>query len=414
MEFYMRNMKLIKAAFFASVFAAFTLTVSGMAFAEEVAAEESAGDSVEEADYTEEENTEEEEKEPVWFSINISGFSHNEEEADEDPWQFVGIVNEETVSTGILVHADPDENSEVTGSLLPGCGMKVVYQGDEWSEITSGWVSGFVHSSYLLVGEEAKELAEAQGVVGVEANWNDVNVFEHPDANSWIPGSVDEGTVFPVVEDQGHWIAIQYTEDFTGYVSEEDVHDVLLLPVAVVNDGSVESEEETEEEPQEEENDDEAYEDEGATDSTAQQETYTESTSQQTYTEATTQQTYTETTTQQTYTQQTYTQQTEAPQTEAPQTEATQTEATQTEATQTEASASDDTSEDTGEEDEEDDGEATYADDSADEDADMTDDSPDDYTEEAADSTTDDSSDEYEDGEEDVEDVDDAEEYNES
>ena len=314
-------MRKYKWTVLAAMLAAAALTAPSAVFAEEVeAAEEAEVEEVEEAEGTEEEDA------PEWFSINVSGFTLDGSEID--PWEYVGITNDDTVSTGVLVHADPSDDSEVTGSLLPGCGVKVVFRGDEWSEISSGEVSGFVMNDYLVCGEEAKGLAETYGVNGIEANWDDVNVFEHAAGDSWIADSVDEGALYTVVEDQGHWIAIQYSEEFVGYVSEEDVHRVLLLPVAVPNDGSLDgdAEEETEEEEEyveEEEYAEESYDDYSYTEPTYQQPTYQ----------------------QPTYQEPTYT----APATEAPATEAPATEAPATEAPSTEAPSDTYTEEEAGE-----------------------------------------------------------------
>ena len=273
----MRKIKLSALAF---VFAACTLAVPAAFYAEEA-------DEYVEEEYAEDENAEEaeedaeEEEGPSWFVINVSGFSLEGEEID--PWEYVGIVNDEVVDTGVLVHKDPEEDSEVTGSLLPGCGMKVVYRGDDWCEIKSGKVSGYVMNSYLLFGEDAKELAQSYGIDGVEANWNDVNVFENPDGDAWIADSVDEGETYAVLDDQGHWIAVKYSEEFTGYISEEDFHRVLLLPTAVTNDGELSAEDE--EEAEEEEYKEEEYYEEPANNNYNNNNNYTDNTNYNNYTE---------------------------------------------------------------------------------------------------------------------------------
>ena len=82
----------------------------------------------------------------------------------------------------------PDANGEVVACLYRGgaVGSPAIEEGDEWSEVKSGKVTGYIKNEYLMFGTEAKGLADYYGVDGVEASWDDVHVFAQPSADAKI------------------------------------------------------------------------------------------------------------------------------------------------------------------------------------------------------------------------------------
>ncbi|MDD3796127.1 MAG: cell wall hydrolase [Lachnospiraceae bacterium] len=164
------------------------------------------------------------------FSIDMTN-------STDEMWAGLAMANDDMVSTGANIRTTPSEEGAVVGFLYRGGAVKVLNKGENWTEVQSGDLTGYIKNEYLTYGNEAKGLADYYGVEGVEASWNDVKVFADADANADIIHSVDDGKTFPVVEDNGHWLSVQLGADHMAYVSEEDVTRVLLVDEAVALDG---------------------------------------------------------------------------------------------------------------------------------------------------------------------------------
>ena len=222
----------------------------------------------------------------------------------EAAWDELALTNDDAVSTGVNIRSAADENSQVIGYLYHGGAAWVLNRGDEWTEIYSGGLTGFVKNEYLVYGEDAKGLAQEHGLEGVATTWDDVKLYSGENGGSEVLDSLEYGDSFILTQDNGHWLQVQSGADSVAYVSAEDVSRVLLLDTAVATD-AVSGEQgaaDTYEEPSE------TY-----TEPSGAGETYTEDTSADTsYTEDT----YTETTeteasgTDDTYTEDTYTEDT--------------------------------------------------------------------------------------------------------
>lgn len=172
------------------------------------------------------------------FSIDMSSGS-------DEAWSNIAMTNDDTVSTGANIRSAASEDGEVVGCLYRGGAVEVLYKGDEWSEVRSGDVQGFIKNEYLVYGTEAKGLADYYGDDGVETSWNDVYVFDNPDACADIVHTAADGESFAVVSDQGHWLGVQLGADQMAYVSSEDVDRVLLVDTAVPMDESSSGESDT-------------------------------------------------------------------------------------------------------------------------------------------------------------------------
>ena len=172
---------------------------------------------------------------PVYAANNTFGI--DEINWTSEDWNSIAMTNDDTVETGAVIRKEANADSDAAGYLYRGAAVKVLDKGEEWTEVQSGRVSGYVKNEFLTYGEEAKGLAAHYGEQGVVANWNDVNVFSRKDGGASVAGTVNDGTVLGMVQDNGHWIAVQQSADSAGYVSEEDVTRVLLVDTAVPAEG---------------------------------------------------------------------------------------------------------------------------------------------------------------------------------
>lgn len=159
---------------------------------------------------------------------NLEGMDGNREfaihvnEMTDEEWESLAMVNGDKVETGINIRETGNEDSPVVACIYRGAAVKVLDTWGEWSEIQSGRVHGYIKNEYLLFGEEARELAKRISIDGVETNWDDVHVFDAPDANAAIIYVAGAREVFPMVDDQGHWLTISIDKKLTGEESAEE------------------------------------------------------------------------------------------------------------------------------------------------------------------------------------------------
>ena len=173
---------------------------------------------------------------PVSFAADNT-FGIDEINWTDEDWNSIAMTNDDTVDTGAVIRTKADADSEAAGYLYRGAAVQVVDKGEEWTEVRSGRVNGFVKNEFLAYGDDARGLAAHYGKQGIIANWNDVNVFSDDHADAPVAAQVSDGTPMSMIQDNGHWITVQNGADSAGFVSEDDVTRVLLVDTAVPADG---------------------------------------------------------------------------------------------------------------------------------------------------------------------------------
>ena len=172
----------------------------------------------------------------VSFAAN-NAFGIDEINWTDEDWASIAMTNDDTVDTGAVIRTKADADSEAAGYLYRGAAVQVVDKGEEWTEVRSGRVTGYVKNEFLAYGDDARGLAAHYGKQGIVANWNDVSVFSSSNADAPVAAQVKDGTPMSMLQDNGHWIAVQSGENSAGFVSEEDVTRVLLVDTAVPANG---------------------------------------------------------------------------------------------------------------------------------------------------------------------------------
>ena len=173
---------------------------------------------------------------PVSYAAD-NAFGIDEMNWTDEDWASIAMTNDDTVDTGAVIRTKADEDSKAAGYLYRGAGVRVIDKGEEWTEVRSGRVEGYVKNEFLAFGDDARGLAAHYGEQGIIANWNDVNVFSDDQADSQVTDQVQNGTPMSMIEDNGHWITVRRGADSAGYVSEDDVTRVLLVDTAVPAEG---------------------------------------------------------------------------------------------------------------------------------------------------------------------------------
>ncbi len=163
---------------------------------------------------------------------DIIAVPHQQQEA----WEELAVPNDDVVDTGVNIRSAASEDSRVIGYLYQGSAAWVLKQGEEWTEVYSGGLTGFVKNEYLVFGQTAKDMALGHGLEGVATTWEDVKVYSEGNETAEVVDSLDYGDSLILTQDYGHWLQVQRGADNVAYVSSEDVSRVLLLDAAVPTD----------------------------------------------------------------------------------------------------------------------------------------------------------------------------------
>ncbi|MBQ8983833.1 MAG: SH3 domain-containing protein [Lachnospiraceae bacterium] len=138
------------------------------------------------------------------------------------------------VEGSVRVREKAGTDSEIVGKMYDTAVGTVVENGEEWTKITSGNVTGYVSNDYLIFGDEAGEYIEENYMYAATVQVPTLNVRAEAAKTSECIGSVKAGKALEVVDDtDDEWVEIQYTEDTTAYVAKEYVELAWNYPVAL-------------------------------------------------------------------------------------------------------------------------------------------------------------------------------------
>jgi hypothetical protein len=126
------------------------------------------------------------------------------------------------VNEYVSIRKEPDLDSEKLGILYKDCSGQLIEKGDEWSEITSGGITGWVRNKYLYFGDEAQKIADEVGILTARSNTETLRVRKEASLDSSILGLLAKGEAVEAIEENGDWVSVSY-EGTTGYVAAEYV-----------------------------------------------------------------------------------------------------------------------------------------------------------------------------------------------
>lgn len=146
--------------------------------------------------------------------------SDEEEEEDESDDFSLVMAN---VDNSVNVREEPGEEAPVAGKLFKNCGATILEEGDGWTKIQSGNLTGWVSNDYLIFGEEAQTMMEEVGTLKATVLTDALRVRKDASQDAGVYKLVKNGEVLTAVEELDGWVAVQVDSDTVGYVSAEFV-----------------------------------------------------------------------------------------------------------------------------------------------------------------------------------------------
>ena len=127
----------------------------------------------------------------------------------------------------VNVRSEANTQSKIVGKIYDGAVAQILetVDGEEgkWFEYITGNEEGFIKSEFFLYGDAAAEVRDEYVTRYAVVQVTRLNVRKEPSVDSGRIGYIDNGEKVKLLEDNGDWLKIQYTENKTGYVAAEYV-----------------------------------------------------------------------------------------------------------------------------------------------------------------------------------------------
>lgn len=137
------------------------------------------------------------------------------------PSEYDGICIAQ-VNDYVNVRSEPNEESEILGKLYDESAGTIEEETDGWYKITSGSVTGYVKSDYVVTGDEAEALAAEVGQRVATVTTQTLRVRTDANTDASVLGLIGEGEELTVTNEQDGWVQVSI-EEGDGWVSTDYV-----------------------------------------------------------------------------------------------------------------------------------------------------------------------------------------------
>lgn len=145
------------------------------------------------------------------------------EDTNEDEYASLAIAN---VTNYVNVRTEPNTDSAVVGKIYDGAVaqiLSVAGENQDWFQIVSGNVEGYIKAEFFIYGDAAAEVVDNYVTRYATVTADRLNVRQDAATDAKRIGYIDNGEKVKLLENDGDWLKVQYTEAKTGYVSAEYV-----------------------------------------------------------------------------------------------------------------------------------------------------------------------------------------------
>lgn len=122
----------------------------------------------------------------------------------------------------LCMYAEPEYTSDVVGVMYSGTEADIVKRGSEWTEVTSGGVTGYIKNTDVLFGEEAQKIAETIGDKEAVAKSDGLVVYSEASASSSQVAELSKGESVGAYEECDGYVMISHKGGY-GYVKADGV-----------------------------------------------------------------------------------------------------------------------------------------------------------------------------------------------
>jgi len=145
------------------------------------------------------------------------------EDTNADEYASLAIAN---VTNYVNVRTEPNTDSTVVGKIYDGAVaqiLDVAGEDQDWFRIISGNVEGYIKAEFFIYGDAAAEVVDNYVTRYAVVIADRLNVRQDPATDAKRIGYIDNGEKVKILENDGDWLKVQYTDSKEGYVSAEYV-----------------------------------------------------------------------------------------------------------------------------------------------------------------------------------------------
>jgi len=128
------------------------------------------------------------------------------------------------VNDYVNVRSLPSTEGEIVGKLYNGAVAQVqsiAGESNDWFQIISGSVTGYIKAEYFLSGEEATAVIDTYIQTYATILADRLNVRKEASTSAKRTGYLEKEEQVLILEDLGDWLHIQYTDTTDGYIAKE-------------------------------------------------------------------------------------------------------------------------------------------------------------------------------------------------
>jgi len=151
----------------------------------------------------------------------VSGNDMIPEQEETDEYEQFAIAN---VDNYVNVRSIPGTDGEILGKMYDGCVAQIISvaeEDEEWLQIVSGSVEGYIKAEYFICGQDAAAVMEDYVSKYVVVNADRLNVREEPSLEAKRVGFLNRDEKVAFLDDEGEWLKVLYAVDKEGYISAE-------------------------------------------------------------------------------------------------------------------------------------------------------------------------------------------------
>ena len=127
------------------------------------------------------------------------------------------------VDEAVNVRDSASEDGKLLGKFFKECGGEILEKGDGWTKVKTGDLTGWIKNDYLMFGDSAVELAEKVVEKTATCTTDCLRVRKTADPDGTVLDLLAEGDQMAVLDQDGEWTKVEFSDGDEGYVSSEFV-----------------------------------------------------------------------------------------------------------------------------------------------------------------------------------------------
>jgi cell wall-associated NlpC family hydrolase len=127
------------------------------------------------------------------------------------------------VNNYVNIRSKASLDGEIVGKLYDNSAATILKKENNWYQIKSGSVTGYINADYLVTGQEAAKLADTIGTRIATVTTETLKVREEAGTDSSVVTLIPFGDDYEILKEKNGWVKIALSDNKTGYVSADYV-----------------------------------------------------------------------------------------------------------------------------------------------------------------------------------------------